>query len=175
MRCESKMRAASMMAIMLLGGAATSIGYGQLPSAVRDEANPTSGSITAPVREIADPYTGMLWVLSRDASHPGGPGKMIATSERVADVRRGVVPRTTVTMVPVIRAGDGILVEEHTRLVDLELEAVALGPATPGKMLHARTRSGSVLCATALGPGRAELATGTATPRTFASGNGEKR
>jgi hypothetical protein len=61
-------------------------------------------------------------------------------------------------MRPVIRAGDRLIVEEHTALVDAVLEARALTPAAPGSAFDARlTVGGRVVRAVALGPGRAAL------------------
>jgi hypothetical protein len=66
---------------------------------------------------------------------------------------------------PVIRAGDLIVVEEHTEVVDAVLEAVALGPAAEHGTLHARLRiGGRVVQATAVAPGRAQLAAREAKP-----------
>jgi hypothetical protein len=60
--------------------------------------------------------------------------------------------------VPVIRAGDRIVVEEHTDVVDAVLEAVALGPAVEQGPLDVRLRiGGRVVRVVALAPGRARL------------------
>jgi flagella basal body P-ring formation protein FlgA len=59
---------------------------------------------------------------------------------------------------PVIRAGESLIVEEHTSLVDARLEAVALGSALAGSAITVRLKiGGRVVRAVALAPGRAEL------------------
>jgi hypothetical protein len=99
------------------------------------------------VREIMDASTGMHWVLVKNAEHPGGPGRMAADFS----------PR--VQRVVVIRAGDAIVVEEHSDRVDARLEAVALAPAAAGEAFAVRLHiGGKVIRARAISPGRAELA-----------------
>jgi hypothetical protein len=57
---------------------------------------------------------------------------------------------------PVIHAGDRLIVEENTRLVEARLAAVAMGPAIAGAPLDVRlTIGGKVMRAVALAPGRA--------------------
>jgi hypothetical protein len=56
----------------------------------------------------------------------------------------------------VIHAGDRLIVEENTAVVESRLEAVALGPAVVGSPLDARLKvGGKVVRAVALGRGRA--------------------
>jgi hypothetical protein len=63
-------------------------------------------------------------------------------------------------MIPVIRAGDRLIVEEHTAVVDAVLEARALNPAAAGAPLDVRlTMGGNVVRVVAVGPGRAALLT----------------
>jgi flagella basal body P-ring formation protein FlgA len=58
----------------------------------------------------------------------------------------------------VIRAGDELVVEENTVVVEARLEARALGSASLGNTLHARLKmGGKVVPVVALGPGRAAL------------------
>ena len=65
-------------------------------------------------------------------------------------------------LLPVIRAGDRLIVEEHTAVVEARLEAVALGPAASGSPFQVRlTIGGKVVRAVALGPGRAAFAAET--------------
>jgi len=60
---------------------------------------------------------------------------------------------------PVIRAGDRLIVEEKTAVAEVRLEAVALGPAGNGFPLLVRLKiGGRVVRAVALGPGRAAFA-----------------
>lgn len=61
--------------------------------------------------------------------------------------------------IPVIRAGDLLVIEESTTVADARLEAVALGPATAGSPLNVRLKiGGKVVRAIALSPGRAAFA-----------------
>jgi hypothetical protein len=108
------------------------------------------------VREIDDPHTGNRWLLMRDPSHPGGPGRLVAVaSVRIRSSREGpgVEP-----LRPVIHSGERLIVEENTAVVEARLEAVALGPAVIGSPLDVRLRiGGKVVRAVALAPGRASL------------------
>jgi hypothetical protein len=64
------------------------------------------------------------------------------------------------SLVPVLRAGDRLIVEEDTPVVAAHLEATALGLATVGGELDVRLKiGGKVVRAVALGPGRAALKT----------------
>jgi flagella basal body P-ring formation protein FlgA len=57
---------------------------------------------------------------------------------------------------PVIRAGDRLVVEENTAVIEARLEAVALGPAALGSSFDVRLKlGGKVARAVALAPGRA--------------------
>jgi hypothetical protein len=112
------------------------------------------------VREIDDPnILGDRWLLVRNDVYPGGPGRLVL----VAAHRKALRPRAAseteeARLLPVIRAGDRLVVEEHTRVVDALLEARALSPAALGSALDARLMiGGRVVRAVALGPGRAAL------------------
>ena len=120
------------------------------------------------LREIDDPKTGACWLLVRDESRPAGPGRLIQvamreghsggqSAESAADT---VSPAKILAPLPVlIRSGDRLIVEEHSSVVAMQLEAVALGPATVGKTLNARLKVGDkVVRVVALGVGRARLA-----------------
>jgi len=118
------------------------------------------------VREIDDPHTGDRWLLMRSHGSSGGPGRMVlAGSHR--DVAGGATGGTAtqaddVRLIPVIRSGDRLIVEEHTAVVDAVLEARALQPSATGGELDVRlTIGGNVVRAVALGPGRAALLTET--------------
>lgn len=101
-----------------------------------------------PPREIVDPATGLRWVLVRNPAHPGGPARMVLVAARTG---RDVV----------IRAGDRVLVEEHTDRVDLRLEGTALGPAAAGESFLVRLKAGgAALRAVAVAHGRATPAGG---------------
>jgi hypothetical protein len=117
-------------------------------------------------REIADPNTGNRWVLLRDDGHPGGPGRlMLAGISTNADGNnqpgqsRKPDSRPVSASAPVIRAGDRLIVEEYSAIVEARLEAQALGTAAPGSAFRARLAiGGKVVRVVALGPGRAALA-----------------
>lgn len=115
------------------------------------------------VREVDDPHTGVRWLLVRDASHPGGPGRMLPVAELESKDRLhlpggGLDSRSgdATSFHPIVRAGDQLTIEEHTRVADAYLEAIALGPASVGSVLNVRLKvGGRVVRALALGPGRA--------------------
>jgi hypothetical protein len=116
------------------------------------------------VREIDDPHTGARWLLLRDSDHPGGPGRLVLVSE----TRTGALPAEQTGMAalsdltplkPVVRAGDRVIVEESSPVVEARLEAVALGPAVVGSAFNVRLKiGGKIVRALALAPGRAALA-----------------
>lgn len=110
------------------------------------------------VREIDDPHTGARWLLVRNAQHPGGPGRLVLAGTRMlADTGAGRTAPAAMPL-PVIRAGERLIVEEHTPLLDVVLEAVALQPAVVGAPLAARLQiGGKVVHAVAEAPGRARL------------------
>ncbi len=145
----------------LLAFAAASAAHGQSGGAATrifvssSGLEPVAGEI---VREIDDPHTGSRWLLMRDLSHPGGPGRLLLAGEfrnHLRPSQPGVEPPRTV-----IRAGDRLVVEENTAVVEARLEAVALGPAVVGSPLDVRLKiGGKVVRAVALGPGRAAFET----------------
>ena len=144
------------------------------------QANP-SGEV---LREIVDPHNGEHWLLLRQNTLPGGPGRLVLVASDRGDGIRKQQAQSTETQVrmrlgthsssqpdlqstliapalPVIRSGDRLTVEEHTAHVDAVLEARALGAAVAGAVLEARlTIGGGVVRVVALGPGRAALAAG---------------
>jgi len=118
------------------------------------------------VREIDDPHTGDRWLLMRNGQFPGGPGRLVLASAH-RNAAGGAAGRAAgqpgeAQMIPVIRAGDRLIVEEHTAVVDAVLEARALNPAAAGTRFDVRlTMGGNVVRVVALGPGRAALLTKT--------------
>jgi len=110
------------------------------------------------IREISDPSTGDRWLLERDPAAPGGPGRLVRLSagEGTATQDAGGQSRDDRTLPSrVIRAGDRVAVEEHTAVMDAELEGVALNGARSGASLRVRLKiGGKVVNAVALGPGR---------------------
>jgi hypothetical protein len=115
------------------------------------------------VREIDDPNTGDRWLLVRNDQFPGGPGRLVlVAAHRHAPGGVALPAARELTaeaeFLPVIRAGDRLIVEEHTARVDAVLEARAINPAAPGAAFDVRlTIGGHVVRAIALGPGRAAL------------------
>ena len=113
------------------------------------------------VREIDDPHTGDRWLLLRDGSHPGGPGRLVLLGSRGIDARRerpggSETASAQMPLTPVIHAGERLVVEEDTAVVSSRLEAVALGPAAVGAAFVVRLKiGGKLLLAVALAPGRA--------------------
>lgn len=105
------------------------------------------------VRVVNDGATGDRWLLLRDAAHPGGPGRMVRVGRERAASDSPPSP-----LRPVVRAGDAIVVEEHTDVVDARLEATALTSAPVGWEFKARLKiGGKVVKAIALAPGKAAL------------------
>lgn len=112
------------------------------------------------VREIDDPNNGDRWLLSRNDRYPGGPGRLVLAA--VHRNKYGGAPSRAASQAgaasfhPVIRAGDRLIVEEHTARVDATLEALALGSASAGSAFDVRLKmGGKVVRAVALAPGRA--------------------
>ena len=134
------------------------------------EAAPLSGKI---YREIADPFTGARWLLLKDSNHPGGPGRLVLAPESggmpSVSPTRGIETGpllNAVALVPVIRSGDRLIIEEHSAVVDEQLGAVALGPAAKGSTFEVRLEiGGKVFHAVALGRGRAAFAPADGEPR----------
>jgi hypothetical protein len=112
------------------------------------------------VREILDPHTGDRWLLMRNDAVPGGPGRLLLVAAH-RNAAGGALARTATQtketgIHPVIRAGDRLIVEEHTAVADAALQARALGPAALGSLFDVRlTIGGRVVRVVALGPGRA--------------------
>jgi hypothetical protein len=125
---------------------------------LNSEAGPGQAEV---VSEIDDPANGDRWLLRRNEQNPAGPGQFtrIPGHALTAEGRRqAAAPEARET--PMIRPGDRLVVEEHTRVADSFLEARALNPAAAGAALDVRlTIGGKVLRAVALGPGRAALQT----------------
>lgn len=119
------------------------------------------------IREIDDSATGDRWLLVRDAVNPGGPGRMVRIGMGKPDLadglegdpaRKGSQAPAATPLRPVIHAGDAVIVEEHTSVVDARLEAVALTPAAVGTEFKARLKiGGKVVRVVAKAAGKAEM------------------
>ncbi len=102
------------------------------------------------VREIDDPSSGDCWLLERDPSHPGGPGRLVLAR------RESSLPESGEK--PVIRAGERVIVEENSPVAVARLEAVALSNGWRGSALKVRIEiGGRIARAIAIAPGRAAL------------------
>ncbi len=120
------------------------------------------------VREIDDPHTGDRWKLMRDLVHPEGPGRLVLVagpgiepvSASASDRKQPALSATKQTQFhPVIHAGDALIVEERTAVVEARLEAVALGSAVEGAIFQVRLKIGGKLVrAVAVSAGHAVFA-----------------
>ncbi len=116
------------------------------------------------LKEIDDPCTGDRWLLLRYAADSARPARLIL----MAEPRPGRGPGAAAenpqagrpsSPRPVIRAGDALIVEEHTAVADVRLEATALGNAVAGAQLQARLKiGGKVVRVVAVAAGRAVFA-----------------
>jgi len=113
------------------------------------------------LREIDDPALGRRWLLYRDPRHPQGPGRLVAADAPMLDHPNNsatLLPGATRSL-PVIRAGDRVILEESTPIVEARLEAIALIPAFQGSPLKVRlVLGGKIVTAIAVAPGRVALA-----------------
>jgi hypothetical protein len=119
-----------------------------------------SGGSCRLLGEIDDPTTGARWRLVRDPSRPGGPGRLEPVSQVRDPGAQGKKADAGIALRPasILRAGDRVVVEEHSATTDAYLEGVALGPAGPGTAFHVRLSIGNrVVRAVAVAPGRAML------------------
>jgi hypothetical protein len=145
-------------------------------------ANTASAAGSTPssmVREIKDPHSGIHWLLMRNLAHPGGPGQLVPVTETEiadaksksegamgkeekvpvsADEKTSSSPSIPTRVIPIVHPGDRLVVEEHTRVADVRLEAIAMAPAAVGSIFTARLKiGGKVVHVKALEPGRAVL------------------
>lgn len=110
-------------------------------------------------RAVADEGSGNFWLLLRDSARPGGPGQWVFSAQPKTDPghEMNLAGRHSAS-IPVICAGQAILVEEHSEAVDARLEASALSAASKGNEFRARLKvGGKIVRVRAVGPGRAEL------------------
>jgi hypothetical protein len=150
----------------VLGACAQTTGNAPAVPEIFRVAAATPETLLAPddevLRQIEDPSTGDLWLLSPNRNHPAGPGRLVLTRRRLTTQRaisEGAAQPLSAQERPIIRAGDALAVEEHTAVVDVRLEAVALESAAKGAHFKARLRiGGNVVRVVAVSPGRAEFA-----------------
>ena len=134
--------------------------WGQAPQLVVSSGKSAARAVLQAeiVREIDDPHFGGRWLLLHDEDHPGGPGRLVpsANGQGSSEERSPGQNLFRTELVPVIHAGDRLVVEEHTAVADVRLAAVAMGPANTGATLAVRLSiGGRVARAVALAPGRA--------------------
>jgi hypothetical protein len=131
-------------------------------SATRKLTAPDRSTTEELIRQIDDPNTGDHWLLTRDRTHPSGPGRLArvaATSDAPSSGATAARPPAPPEPQPVIRRGDRLVLEESTARVQARFEAIALGPALAGSPLRVRmVLGGKVVRAVALGPGRVAFA-----------------
>jgi hypothetical protein len=131
------------------------------------ELSPVESAPASCVREILDRSNGNRWILQHNRTGSAGPGRMILITSSASPIasgsrekvpspkRRGVAWPTPA---PIIRAGERLIVEEHTAMVEASLEAIALGQATTGAVLVVRLKvGGKTVKAIARAPGRAVI------------------
>ena len=112
------------------------------------------------VREIDDPHNGSRWLLLIDPHHPGGPGRLVlAGAVRNKPVQpKSDAQKTETPPPPVIHTGEKLILEEHSKVVEARLDAIALNPAAVGGTLRVRlVIGGLVVRASAVAPGRVVL------------------
>jgi len=111
------------------------------------------------LKEIDDPCTGNRWLLLRDAADPAGPGRLVLAGGPQTGSGSAPEPLHAPGPTLIIRAGDALIVEEHTARVDARLQAVALSRAEFGARFTARLKiGGRVVRVVAVAPGRAIFA-----------------
>ena len=117
-------------------------------------------------RTIEDPGTHQHWVLLENLSRPAAPGLLVLRPRDFSCARLGAErlrssSDTQSVPIPVIHAGDKLILSEHTSAIDADLEAMALTSAAIGKGLTVRLKFGSrTVSAIATAPGRASFAEG---------------
>lgn len=133
-------------------------------SAAREQATLNRSPAEELIRQIDDPHTGDRWLLMRDRTHPGGPGRLVRVAA-ASDVSgtNATAPRQSSPpepqQLPVIHRGDHLVLEESTSRIHARFEVVALGAAFAGSPLRVRmVLGGKVVRAVALEPGRVAFA-----------------
>ncbi len=136
--------------------AATLAAHGQAVTARTQSSVATLEAPAITLREIDDPHSGARWLLLPGPNYPGGPGRLVLAAG--GDGTGSAAVTIPAPARPVIRAGDLLVVEENSALVEARLEARALGTAARGSTLQARLKiGGKVVSVVALGPGRVAL------------------
>lgn len=116
-------------------------------------------------RVIADATTHRLWLLKRNYKRPAAPASLVplSTESPCAFFLTKACGecshlKSHGQVVPVIRAGDTLILSEHTAVSDLRVEAVALSAADAGEVMTVRMKAGGRLFhALVTAPGQATL------------------
>jgi len=114
------------------------------PEAAGAVPSPSGQVLLGPV--IMDPCLGTRWQRIANSQHPGGPARMVivSMSEVLASGHPGAAESRTPAAPPmVIHAGDRLLVEQKSPVLEAHLAAVALEPAALGQLLRVRLRAGA--------------------------------
>lgn len=126
------------------------------------------------VHVLEDPFTHLRWIRLLDSVHPTGPARLIplpsTTGIEIQDagctMSGATFAATREQRLPVIRAGEHIIIEQQTSFARLRLEATALAPALPGAFVRVQLKTdGQVLSVIADGPRHARLPAGTGAAR----------
>jgi hypothetical protein len=120
------------------------------------------------MRIIEDPATHRRWLLERNVDHPARPALLTAiTRDRSCSVRsfqqreKRDMGHGSQVLLPMVHAGDALVVVEDTQSWHVEMEAVALTPGSPGDSIMVRLRiGGKVTRATVISKRRAVAANG---------------
>ena len=101
------------------------------------------------LREFDDPATLQHWILIRDVERAAGPALLVKDSQHFGcefiAVGKGNSPAAVqerFSTLPIIHAGDRIILSEHGINFDAELEATALDAAAAGDSLRVRIKFG---------------------------------
>ena len=119
------------------------------------------------VSAFDDRSTNLRWLLVEDEDHVSGPGRLlpIQTSRQGSETAGGEAARSKWPGVALVRflikAGQQVVVEEHTRALDARFEAVALESALAGSKVKVRLKlGGKTVDAVAEASGLVVIATG---------------
>lgn len=124
------------LGILLAGGLAGTAVAQSAPAAP-----PSEPETRIFVRDLVDPASGEHWHLYRGTG--AGPGRLVRIDSTSALEQQ--VP-TAARPLLVVHAGDPVIVEEHTPVMDLRLEAIALRSAAVGSELTVRLKySGQIV------------------------------
>jgi len=117
------------------------------------------------IRVIQDRGTRQRWLLLQDMKHPAAPARLFPESSEFSCARLPLKASESYSrvniqnvLIPVIHAGDSLILSEHTSVFDAELAAIALKAAAIGEGLTVRLKfGGRTLGAVATAPGHATV------------------